>query len=626
MKLKKALTGIDVFSIAAGAMISSGIFVLPAIAYGVAGSGILAAYFFAGIVMLPAVFSKLELSTAIPKAGGTYFFVERILGTSPGVVAGFANWFSISLKSAFALVGIGVFATLVFPGLTGFQIKLIAVGACVFFTILNLVSVKSTGRLQVVMVMFLLIILTQFVLFGYRVMDFSRLSGVLHFDWDKVWIATGIVFISYGGLTKVASVSEEVRNPQKNLVWGEFSAFIIVQLMYLLVVAVLIGVLPPEKLKSSLTPVSAAGLEFAPGKLLGNFEFIVTAVAAMLAFITTASAGIMAASRVPLSMSRDGLLTPFFGKVSQKHKIPRISIVLTSLFMLLIILVLDIENLAKVASLFMILLFILVNISVIVVRVSKIANYKPSFKSPFFPVTQIIGIGVYIFLIIKMGMLTVLISLGLVLLSIIWYFLYARKKVARKSAFVHMVKRITVPELVIDELELEKELLDILIERNEIVEDRFDSIIRQATILDFDHTMERDALFQQIGEIVGEKWEIDPVMVQAKLQKREEDTSTLIYPGVAVPHAIPHVIIEGKNAFDIILVRNKFGIKWNDAGEVVYTAFCLIGSIDERNFHLRALMAIAQILQDPDFHREWMQARNEKELRSVILLSKRKRD
>ena len=77
-----------------------------------------------------------------------------------------------------------------------------------------------------------------------------------------------------------------------------------------------------------------------------------------------------------------------------------------------------------------------------------------------------------------------------------------------------------------------------------------------------------------------------PRRVEEKLQIREEQASTLIYPGVAVPHAIPHIIIEGEGRFDIVLVRNKKGIVWNEAGDVVYTAFCLVGSKDERNFHL----------------------------------------
>ncbi|NPV03105.1 MAG: PTS transporter subunit EIIA, partial [Brevinematales bacterium] len=72
-------------------------------------------------------------------------------------------------------------------------------------------------------------------------------------------------------------------------------------------------------------------------------------------------------------------------------------------------------------------------------------------------------------------------------------------------------------------------------------------------------------------------------------------------------------------------VRDKHGIDWNEKGDVVYTAFFLIGSRDERNFHLRALMAIAQILQNPHFQTDWMKAKSDKELRSVILLTERQR-
>ncbi len=625
MKLKKELNALDVFSIAAGAMISSGLFVLPAIAYKNAGIGMFFSYLFAGIVMLPALFSKLELTTAIPKAGGTYFFSERILGTGAGVVNGFANWFSISLKSAFALVGIGVFAGLLFPNITELQLKLIAAGACILFTLVNLFSVKLSGKLQVTLVGFLILILALFILFGYRVMDFSHFKAISNINWAQVLSTTGMVFISYGGLTKIASIAEEVKNPQKNLVKGAISAFIVVQIFYLLVIFIILGILPHAKLIDSLTPVSDAAYYFAPNSLLGRIALIITSIAAMLAFITTANAGIMAASRSPLAMSRDGLVPPFFSNISKKRKTPYVSIIITAIFMLIAIFALNIEKLAKVASLFMLMLFVMVNLSVIVIRTAKIANYKPSFKAPFYPFTQIFGVLVYLILIFTMGLFTIIIALGFTLLVLAWFFIYSRKKVQRKSAFVHMVENLTATELKGEEKQLEDELLNILIERDDIIEDRFDKLIRQAEVLDLKKAMTRDELFKTIAEIVGKKWDISPVNVEMKLKLREEEASTLIYPGVAVPHAIPHVIIEGRHRFDIILVRNKHGIKWNEQGDIVYTAFCLIGSKDERNFHLRALMFIAQILQDPNFHKEWMNARDEKELRSIILLTKRRR-
>lgn len=130
--LVRRLGGLDVFCIAAGAMISSGLFILPGLIYAKVGPAVILVYILAGILILPALFAKAELATAMPKAGGTYFFIERSMGSVAGTIGGFVSWFSLSLKSAFALVGIGAFATLINPTIAEWQIKLIGVGFCVF--------------------------------------------------------------------------------------------------------------------------------------------------------------------------------------------------------------------------------------------------------------------------------------------------------------------------------------------------------------------------------------------------------------------------------------------------------------------------------------------------------------
>jgi mannitol/fructose-specific phosphotransferase system IIA component (Ntr-type) len=90
--------------------------------------------------------------------------------------------------------------------------------------------------------------------------------------------------------------------------------------------------------------------------------------------------------------------------------------------------------------------------------------------------------------------------------------------------------------------------------------------------------------------------------------------------------AIPHVIIEGEKKFEILPVRAAEGIDFPHAKEPVKTVFFLAGSRDERNYHLRALMAIAQIVQEKDFYARWFAARDREALRNLLLLSKRKRD
>ncbi|MHC4353474.1 MAG: APC family permease, partial [Planctomycetota bacterium] len=215
--LKRQLGLMDVFSIAAGAMISSGLFVLPGIAFAEAGPAVVISYFLAGLIMIPSIFAKAELATAMPKSGGSYFFIERSLGALAGTFAGFANWLSIALKSSFALVGIGTLAMPLFPGHGLWVVKVIALCACTFFAVLNLLSVKGTGRLQSVLVVGLLIALVAYVVAGMPTVKHAHYAPFMPFGLQAVLGVTGMIFVSYGGVTKVVEVAEEIRNPGRNL-------------------------------------------------------------------------------------------------------------------------------------------------------------------------------------------------------------------------------------------------------------------------------------------------------------------------------------------------------------------------------------------------------------------------
>jgi len=618
--LRKDLGTKEVFAIAAGAMISSGLFVLPAVAFAQSGPAVIVAYCLAAIAVIPAMFCKAELATAMPRAGGDYFFVGRGLGGLFGLFTGFAGWFSLSLKSSFALLGIGVFLSPLVPQLGTDSVKIIAVGFTILFTLVNLFSVKESGRLQFLMVTVLLAALLFFVATSAGRIERDYYANFAPSGWFSVIPAAGLVFVSFGGLTKIASVAEEIRDPGKSIPRGMFGAFAVVTVLYLVVVTIIVGLLPGTEFVATLTPVSSAA-----EKVTGRTGFIVLAIAAMLAFLTTANAGLLAASRSPMAMARDGLIPHFVARISRRFNTPMFSVVLTSVFMIACITFFSLEDLVKVASTMKLLMFTLGNLAVIVMRESGIISYKPLFKTPLYPYVPIVGIVAYVGLIATMGTLPLILTAAFFVLSGLWYLIHARKAWRTKSALSHMVSNLANREIVEDESSLETELLSIMRERDEVEEDRFDAIIRQSAAIDLDRTIRRDEFFGILSEIIAERWGLPAEHVVAKLIEREQQTSTLIYPGVAVPHAIPHIIIPGEHTFDIVLARNKYGIVWNDQGEVVYTAFCLLGTKDERSFHLKALMCIAQILQDPEFHRQWMKARTPSDLRSVMLVSKRRR-
>ena len=112
-----------------------------------------------------------------------------------------------------------------------------------------------------------------------------------------------MVFVSFGGLTKVAAIAEEVRRPGRNIPGGMIAAATVVTLLYVLAALVMVGVLDGKTLAGDLKPMATAG-----GQLFGLAGVVLVSAGAMLAFITTANGGILAASRSPLAMSRDGLL------------------------------------------------------------------------------------------------------------------------------------------------------------------------------------------------------------------------------------------------------------------------------------------------------------------------------
>jgi len=615
MGLKKELSLIDVFSISTGAMISSGLFVLPGIAYAQAGPAMILAYMLAALLIVPSMLAKAELSTAMPKAGGTYFFIDRSLGPVLGIFGGFANWFSLSFKSAFALIGIGAFAVLVKPDITPIEIKMIAVTACVVFTILNLLSVKMTGRVQVLLVMALISILVLYIGRGFIETQPARYTPFMPNGFWSVVSTAGLVFVSFGGLTKIASVAEEIKNPSRNIPLGMLLSFGVVTLLYIPAIGVTIGIVDGSELSGSLIPLSLGA-----SNVMGSVGLIILSLAAIMAFITTANAGILASSRTPLAMSRDQLLPGFFSNIHPRRKTPHVSILITSGFMIVVILFLSIEDLVKTASTLKIILFMMVNISVIVMRESKIQNYRPKFKMPGYPVLPVGALILYSVLLIGMGIIPILICGLFFLIGYAVYWSYARARVTRTSALMHIVERVTAKEL--KSTTLERELRGIVIERDEIIEDRFDRLIKNCEILDLQESQPVEAVFKQIAEILSKKYKMDWDLLYRRFLERERQSGTVIRPGLA----IPHIIVPGKHHFDIILVRCQDGLIFTGADQPVHTMFVLVGSLDERNYHLRALMAIANIAHEPHFEKRWLAARNTEELRDVVLLSSRRRD
>lgn len=607
--LKKGLGLAHVFTIASGAMIGSGLFILPGLAHGMAGPAVTWSYIIAGLLAATGALSMAELVTAMPKAGSDYFYVMRGFGAATGSIAGVLSWFSLSLKSAFAVVGMATFARLLID-IDGF---LIGAAITIVFVSLNICGVREAARFQNFVVFSLFALLLVYIASGIPKIRVELLVPFAPYGIGSVFTAAGFVFVSYGGLLKVASVAEEVRQPGKVMPRGLMLALIFVTLIYSLTVLVTSGVIEKEALDGSLTPISDGGRA-----TMGAAGYLLMTIGAILAFVSTANAGIMAASRYLLALSRDGMLPPVLSKISARFRTPYVAVAVTGM-LIIVSLLLDLNVLVKAASCVLILTYMLSCLAVIVLRESKLGNYRPLYRAPLYPWLQIAGIFGMGLALFELGIKAYLISAVLIGVALLVFWTFGRRESRQESALLHMIERLTDRKLVTGSLE--EELKEIIRERDEIVWDRFDRLVEGAMVLDLDRPMEKDEFFEMVDSELAERLRLDAGELQRLLIMREDESSTLLSNSLAVPH----VVVEGEGCFEMLIARIRGGVRFSDEAPEVNTVFVLAATPDERNFHLRVLAAIAQVAQQEDFEKRWSEAKNVQGLRDVILLTKRRR-
>jgi amino acid transporter len=607
--LKKELGLIEVFCISSGAMISSGLFVLPGIAYGQLGPGVIIAYIVASFLAVPTILAKAELSTAMPKTGGIFFFTDRSMGPMMGTLGGMSAWFSLALKSAFALFGLGIFAQLLAPSIGILEIKVIAIGFCLIFMILNILGAKLSARFQVGMVISLLFLLVLYILAGLFFIKGENYTPFLPEGWSPILSTSGLVFVSFAGSTKIAAVAGEVKKPGRTLPLGMFLSWGVVSLLYVATVAVTVGLLSPDMISSTETPISEGG-----GVILGTFGIAVMSIAGILAFVSTGNAGIMAASRDPMAMGEDQLLPSVFGKTS-KFGTPWFAIFVTTVFMIVVIALTDVKQLASYASTLKLILFILANLALIFMRESNIMHYRPKYKAPFYPWAQIIGITGYVLLIIMLGWEKILVGIGFIAIGLIWYYIYAHGRIKREYAFLHVAERVMGEEQT--ECLLDEELREILISRDRIHKSRFIEKIADALVIDLNYLPPPNELAKKLAYSFSDRLKINEDALLKEFTKEDRSAHMMMMPNFV----ILSYQVEGRDIYDLATIRTKRGAIFSEESPPVHTTFVLLFSKDERNFYLNSLMWIMKSCQTPDFQKSWKQAEGTKGLRNLMLAS-----
>jgi len=608
-RLKKNLKLFDVYALATGTTLSAGFFLLPGLAAIQAGPAIVLAYLIAAIPLIPATFSIVELTTAMPRAGGVYYFLDRSMGPLFGTIGGIGTWLALVLKVSFALIGMGVYIGLFVPQL---PIVPVAIGIALALGILNIVGARLSGSFQVILVVILLGILIVFI--GDET---SHFEGFFDPGFAAILSTSAMVYISYVGITKVASLSEEVENPERNLPLGIFLALGTAILVYGIGTALMVGIIPIDQLRGDLSPVATAA-----GIIFGKPGIILVSIAALLAFISVANAGTMSASRYPLAMSRDLMMPSFFQKLG-KNGTPYAAIIVTVLSIVVFLAVLDTSKIVKIASAFQLLMFMLICFAVIVMRESKIDSYDPGYRSPLYPWMQIFGILASMWLLAQLGIWTKVLTGVMVLLGVLWYKFYVRKKVMRSGAIYHLFEQLGHSRYE----GLDKELRGILKEKELRKEDPFDELVARSHVLDISSKVGFNNIVSDVSRLLSE---FVPLSYENLNTTFMEGTVVGITP-VAHGVALPHLRVDGLEQMELVMVRSKPGIhiKFNNPAtdseeeQTLHAIFFFLSPLDNPTQHLRMLAQVARHVESDTFFEDWNIAEDEQQLKEALIHNER---
>jgi len=409
-------------SVGIGTMICAGIFVLPGIAACKAGPVVILAFALCGLVAVLIATCMSELSTGMPLAGGGYLFVVRAFGPLLGAIMGWCLWLSLVFASAFYMVGFGYYVADVMriPPI------MLALIVTTLLTGLNYIGAKETGGTQNVIVAGLLLVLLVFFFRAVFAVDIGNLRPLVppEIGLSGFLTVTPILFITFMGFAEIAAISEEIRNPARNLPLALVGSVIVVTLIYCAVEFCVVGM----RRYDDPTMASETVLMELARTLMGRTGYGLILLGGIFATVSSANASIMAASRICFAMGRDRLLPDWFNHIHLRFKTPYRSIAVTGGLTLVLLVVLgsNLELLAEVAAFLSLLLYGLICLACMIMRHVGPDWYRPTFKTPAYPALPLFGLLGCLFVIAITSGLTLLIGSAIIAATIIWYLLFLR--------------------------------------------------------------------------------------------------------------------------------------------------------------------------------------------------------
>jgi len=373
-KLKRTLGLFDTVSLSLGSIIGAGIFVLIGAATQMAGPALIISIVIAASIAALNGISVLQLIKKFPKEGGQYEFGYKTVSPLFGFLSGWIWNLSKIITDSVIALGFATYASFFLP----LPAQVLGAAMVVLVTAINYFGIRTTGSIINLLVVIKVGVLLFFVFLGIFYIKPSNFFPFAPHGVSGILQASALMFFAYIGFVRPIYVVEEVKAPEINVPRGTFVGLILSLAIYLLVIGVAIGLVGPNVLGSTDSPMASA-------ISATGFPHSVSIIAfgAIIATFSVLLGDVLGLSRMIFSMSRRGDYPKWFARVEESSKTPRRAVLFSGLLIGFSTLFFDLRSLAQVASFLILIYFSFAHLSA--------TRLKGSRKSLIVPVLGIIG-------------------------------------------------------------------------------------------------------------------------------------------------------------------------------------------------------------------------------------------
>lgn len=430
--LKKTLGAVDLTMLGIGAIIGTGIFVLTGIAAAEhAGPALMLSFVVAGFACGFAALAYAEFAALCPVSGSAYTYSYATLGEFAAWLIGWALVLEYGLASSTVAIGWSAYFVKLVEGL-GFHIPAAYINAPAAGGIVNLPAIiitlavtfllssgiRESTKVNNVIVMVKLIAVLIFIGVGVWYVRPANWSPFLPYGISGIWSGAAIVFFAYIGFDAVSTAAEEVKNPQRDLPIGIIASLAICTTLYIIVSAIMTGIVPYNQFRGVSAPVALAMQVTGQNWVAG-----VVSIGAIAGITTVLLVMMYGQTRIFFAMSRDGLLPALFSKVHPKYATPFISTWLTGIIVAFVSGLVPIGIVAEMVNLGTLSAFVMVAVGVIVLRYQRPELNRP-FRCPGVPYVPLLAVLFCAFLMFSLPKATWIRFISWMIIGLSVYFLY----------------------------------------------------------------------------------------------------------------------------------------------------------------------------------------------------------